>query len=106
MKDRTAEVQLSSEGKTVRLVLPADLGIGSAKALIAVVGRALRKKPQVLVLDARALERVDAAALQALVVAWQAAEDAGIAARWQGCSANLVSGARLVGLAGATGIEP
>ena len=106
MKDKTAEVQLSSEGKTVRLVFPADFGIGGAKAFVAVVGRALRKKPQMLVMDAGALERVDAAALQALVVAWQAAKDAGVSARWQGRGANLVAGARLVGLAGATGIEP
>jgi anti-anti-sigma regulatory factor len=106
MKDTTGEVQLSSEGKTVRLVFPAALEIGGAKALIAIVGRALRKKPQMLVLDAGALERVDAAALQALVVAWQAAKDAGVTARWQGCGANLVSSAKLVGLAGATGIGP
>ena len=59
-----------------------------------------------LVLDAGALERVDAAILQALVVAWQAAKDAGVRARWQGCRAGLVSSAKLVGLAGATGIEP
>ena len=106
MKDKTAEVQLSSEGKTVRLVFPVDFGIGGAKAFVTVVGRALRKKPQMLVLDAAALERVDAAALQALVVAWQAAKDAGISVRWQGCGVNLIAGARLVGLAGATGIEP
>jgi len=106
MKDKTAEIELSSEGKTVRLVFAADFGVGAAQAFVAVVGRALRKKPQILVLDAGALERVDAAALQALVVAWQAAKDAGITVRWQGCSPNLVSGARLVGLAGATGIEP
>jgi anti-anti-sigma regulatory factor len=106
MKDRTGEVQLSSDGKTVRLVLPAALEIGGAKALIAIVGRALRKKPPMLILDAGALQRVDAAALQSLVVAWQAAKDAGVTARWQGCSANLISSARLVGLSGATGIEP
>jgi anti-anti-sigma regulatory factor len=106
MKDTTGEVQLASEGRTVRLVFPAALEIGVAKALISTVGRALRKKPQALVLDAGALERVDAAALQALVVAWQAAKDAGVSARWQGCSASLVSSARLVGLVGATGIEP
>jgi anti-anti-sigma regulatory factor len=106
MKDKTEEVQLLSDGKAVRLVFPAALEIGDAKALIAIVGRALRKKPQSLVLDAGALERVDAAVLQALVVGWQAAKDAGVTARWQGCSANLVSSAKLVGLAAATGIEP
>jgi anti-anti-sigma regulatory factor len=106
MKDKTGEVQLSSDGKGVRLVFPAALEIGGAKALIAIVGRALRKKPQTLVLDAGALERVDAAALQALVVAWQAAKDAGVTARWQGCGASLVSSAKLVGLASATGIGP
>jgi anti-anti-sigma regulatory factor len=106
MKDRTGEVQLSGDGKTVRLVFPATLEIGGAKALTTIVGRALRKKPQTLVLDAGALERVDAAALQALVVAWQAAKDAGITARWQGCRTSLVSSAKLVGLARATGIEP
>ncbi len=106
MKNTTGEVQLASDGRTVRLVFPAALEIGGAKALIGVVGRALRKKPQMLVLDAGALERVDAAALQALVVAWQAAKDAGVTARWHGCNANLVSSAKLVGLAGATGIEP
>jgi ABC-type transporter Mla MlaB component len=106
MKNRTAEVQLSSEGKTIRLVFPEDFGIAAVKAFVAVVGRALRKKPQMLVLDAAAMERVDGAALQALVVTWQAAKDAGISVTWQGCSANLVSAAKLVGLAGATGIEP
>lgn len=106
MKDKAAEVQLSSEGKTARLVFPVEFGIGAAKAFVAVVGRALRKKPQVLVLDAAALQRVDTAALQALVVAWQAAKDAGVTVRWHGCSANLVSSARLLGLASAAGIEP
>ena len=105
MDEKIGQVKLSSEGKTARLVFPADFKISGAKAFMAIVTRAMRKKPEVLILDAAALERVDAAALQATVVAWRAMKNAGIAVRWENCPASLIGGARLLGLALAAGID-
>jgi anti-anti-sigma regulatory factor len=106
MDEKIGQVKLSSEGKTARLVFPADFKIGGAKAFMATVTRAMRKKPEALVLDAAAVERVDAAALQATVVAWGAMKNAGIAVRWENCPESLIGGARLLGLASAAGIDP
>jgi len=105
MDEKAAEVKLSNEGTTARLVFPADFRIGGAKAFMASVARAMRKKPEALILDAGALERVDAAALQATLVAWRAMKNAGIAVRWENCPASLIGGARLLGLAFAAGID-
>ena len=103
--DVVTDIRLSNEGKNVRLVFPADFRIGAAKAFMATVARVLRKKPPMLVLDAGALARVDAAALQATVVAWRALENAGIAVRWEHCDAGLAGNAQLLGLAMASGID-
>jgi hypothetical protein len=105
MSDKTAEVGLSHDGETARIVFPADFRISCAKAFMTTVVRAMRKKPGTLVLDAGALERVDAGALQTTVVAWRAMNHAGIAVRWENCPAGLVGSARLLGLASATGID-
>jgi len=105
MDRKTAQVKVSSEGRVARLVLPADFRISGAKAFMATVARAMRKKPEALVFDAAPLERVDAAALQAAVVAWRALKNAGIAGRWENCPSVLIGGARLLGLASAAGIE-
>jgi anti-anti-sigma regulatory factor len=106
MDEKMGQVKLSNEGKTARLVFPVDLRISGTKAFMATVARVMRKKPEALILDAAALERVDAAALQATVVAWRAMKNAGIAVRWENCPASLIGGARLLGLASAAGIEP
>jgi anti-anti-sigma regulatory factor len=105
MDEKITQVTLSNEGTTARLVFPVDFRISGAKAFMATVARAMRKKPEALILDAAAVERVDAAALQATVVAWRAMKNAGIAVRWENCPASLIGGARLLGLAFAAGIE-
>jgi anti-anti-sigma regulatory factor len=106
MDENIGQVKLSNEGKTARLVFSAEFKISGAKAFMASVARVMRKKPEALILDAAALERVDAAALQATVVAWHAMKNAGIAVRWENCPASLIGGARLLGLASAAGIDP
>jgi len=106
MEEKMGQVKLSSEGKTARLVFSAEFKISGAKAFMATLARVMRKKPEALILDAAALERVDAAALQAMVVAWRAMKNAGVAVRWENCPASLTGGARLLGLASAAGIDP
>jgi anti-anti-sigma regulatory factor len=106
MDSKMGQVKLSIEEKTARLVFPADFKISGAKAFMATVARVMRKKPEALVLDAAALERVDGATLQATVVAWRAMKNAGISVRWENCPASMVDGARLLGLASAAGIDP
>ena len=105
MGDKAIQIQLRAEGETSRLVLPSDFRVEGAKAFAILLGRVLQDKPAALILDASAVERVDTAALQALVVAWRGAAQAGIAASWEACPPQLHDSARLMGLATAAGIE-
>jgi anti-anti-sigma regulatory factor len=106
MRDKAGEVQLAGGADEARLVFPPDFRIGATKGFIALLQRSLEKKPASLVLDAAKLERVDAAALQAIVVAWRRAKAAGIQVRWENVPANLLGGAMLTGLASAGGLAP
>jgi anti-anti-sigma regulatory factor len=105
MSDKKGEVRLAAEGKNARLVFPSELRVGGAKGLVALLGRVLRKKPGAVVLDATALERIDTAGLQAIVVMWTAFSEAGVPARWERCSAGIAGTAKLAGLASAAGMD-
>jgi len=104
MNDKKGEVRLVSEGKNARLTFPPEFRVGGAKGLVALLGRAMRKKPALVVLDAGALARIDTAALQAIVVVWRALSEAGIAASWERLSPSIAGSAVLAGLAEAAGM--
>jgi anti-anti-sigma regulatory factor len=68
--------------------------------------RALAAGPEKRVtLDARQVEKVDAAGLQALLAGMRAVTDAGKTVAWVGVSAQLLAASELLGLAGPLGIR-
>lgn len=86
------------------LALPAYLDIAHAGELKQLLDTALTAKPPV-VLDAAAVEQVDAAGLQVLL-AFQCARPAhGPAAAWRNPSDTLREAATLTGLVGALSLE-
>ena len=79
-----------------------DLRIGSAAATFeALRDVAARGRESSVAIDARQVERADAAGLQALLAGWMALKSAGKTASWAGCSEQLKSAAGLLGLADA-----
>lgn len=85
------------------LVLPARLTIAEVEDLARQLRSALMGHPQV-VLDAEALDCVDTAGLQLLVVFVHEARERAVEVRWTGVGAALREGGRLLGLAEALGI--
>jgi anti-anti-sigma regulatory factor len=87
-EDKVAKSSKASETKTVKLA--GDLRIAGAAAAFG----ALRSAAQ-----ARQVEKLDAAGLQALLAGCQALGRAGKLVSWVGCSAQLTAAAGLLGLA-------
>lgn len=81
--------------------LSADLRIGNAAATFDALRQAARAAPQRVILDARAVEKADAAGLQALLAGRRALLDSGKSVTWSACPAPLRSAAGLLGIAGA-----
>jgi anti-anti-sigma regulatory factor len=92
----------SEAAKTVK-VAP-DLRVAGAAAAYAALDAAARGAERGIVLDAREVEKVDAAGLQAVLAGRRRLIEAGKTVSWAGCSAQMRSAAELLGLAEHLGI--
>lgn len=92
-----AKTNKASETKTIKLAT--DLRIAGAAAAFGALRSAAEAAEPRVALDARQVEKVDAAGLQALLAGRQALASAGKALSWAGCSAQLTAAAGLLGLA-------
>jgi anti-anti-sigma regulatory factor len=86
----------ASETKTIKIAR--DLRIAGAAAAFAALRGAAEAAESRIALDARQVEKVDAAGLQALLAGRQALGSAGKTTSWVGCSAQLTAAAGLLGL--------
>ena len=81
--------------------LTADLRIAQAAATYGALRDAAASASPRVVLDARQVEKADAAGLQALLAGRMAVQNAGKAVSWSGCTPALRDAAGLLGLADA-----
>lgn len=84
-KKRRPRRSAGRAGDTVPLVLDAELGIRTVTELHRQL-LALRDEARVVAVDGRAVQRVDTAALQALVAFVRARQAAGLGVRWDAVS--------------------
>ena len=94
----------SEAGKALKV--PRDLRIAEAAGAFAALRALAQSADKRVTLDGRAVERVDAAGLQALLAGCRLLSQAGKTVAWAGCSAQLLSAAELLGLAEPLGIRP
>jgi anti-anti-sigma regulatory factor len=87
----------AAETKTIKLAR--DLRIAGAATAFGALRSAAESPERRVALDARQVEKVDAAGLQALLAGRQALGGAGKAMSWTGCSPQLTAAAGLLGLA-------
>jgi len=87
----------SAAAKTIKIAR--DLRISGAAAVFGALRSAAEAAGSRVALDARHVEKVDAAGLQALLAGRRALGSAGKTVSWAGCSAQLKSAAVLLGLA-------
>ena len=87
----------SEAAKTIKIAR--DLRISGAAATFAALRSAADAAERRIALDARQVEKVDAAGLQALLAGRKALDSAGKALSWVGCSEQLKTAAGLLGLA-------
>ena len=88
--------------KTIQVA--ADLRVAAAAAAFSALQAAAKARESRVAIDGRAVERIDAAGLQALLVGRRALLESGKSVSWAGCSAQLKSAAELLGLAEPLGI--
>lgn len=88
-------------GAEISVRLTADLRIASAAATFVALRDAAHAGARKVVLDARGVEKVDAAGLQALVAGRRLLLESGKDVAWSACPEALRSAAGLLGLAGA-----
>lgn len=91
-----ARTTQSDGAKPVRLAR--DLRIAAAAATFRALFDACRRPGQIVSIDGRQVEKVDAAGLQAVLGGYQALQRAGKTPRWTGCSVQLTAAAGLLGL--------
>jgi anti-anti-sigma regulatory factor len=91
-----AKTSKAAETKTIKLA--DDLRIAGAAAAFGALRGAAEGADKRIALDARQVEKVDAAGLQALLAGCQALGRAGKVVSWVGCSAQLAAAAALLGL--------
>lgn len=82
--------------KTIKVA--SDLRIAAAAAAFEALRSAAAGAEKRIALDARQVEKVDAAGLQALLAGRRALERGGKTVSWAGCSAQLKAAAGLLGL--------
>ena len=87
----------SAAAKTIKIAR--DLRISGAAAVFGALSSAAEAAESRVALDARQVEKVDAAGLQALLAGRKALGSAGKTLSWVGCSAQLRSAAGMLGLA-------
>src|SRR3954465_602865 len=98
-----AKTSKAAEGvKTLKVAR--DLRIAAAAAVYGELRAAAQGAGNRIALDAKQVEKVDAAGLQALLAGRRVLTDAGKTVTWTGCSAQLRSAAELLGLAQPLGI--
>lgn len=97
-----AKTSKAPETKTLKLAR--DLRIAGAAAAFGSLRDAAAGGAARIALDARQVEKVDAAGLQAILAGRAALLEAGKKLSWSGCSAQLKSAATLLGLAEALGL--
>ena len=95
--NKTAET-----GRAIRL--GADLRIATASATYQALQEAAAAPQANVVLDAKLVEKADAAGLQALLAGRMALERAGKRVEWRGVAPQLKAAAGLLGLAEALGL--
>ena len=89
----------ATEAKTIKI--GRDLRIATAGATYGALRKAAGSGDGRIALDARQVEKVDAAGLQALLAGRAALARAGKAVSWAECSPQLTAAATLLGLAAA-----
>jgi len=87
-----------ASGKVRAIKLGGDLRIGAAKDAFEALRGAAAKPEKQVALDARDVEKIDAAGLQALLAGRSALAKAGKAVSWTGVSPQLCAAAGLLGL--------
>lgn len=92
----------SESAKTVKV--GRDLRIAGAAAAFEALRSAAQSGERRIALDARQVEKVDAAGLQALLAGWRLLGESGKTVQWAGCSEALRSAATLLGLSESLGI--
>jgi phospholipid transport system transporter-binding protein len=92
----------AEQGRPVKL--GRDLRIASASATFQALRDAAGGADGKVVLDARLVEKADAAGLQALLAGRQALLQAGKSIAWTGCTPHLKAAAGMLGLAEALGL--
>lgn len=97
-----AKTSKADLGKAIKL--GRDLRIAAASATFQSLREAAGGPEQRIVLDAKQVEKADAAGLQALLAGRMAIEGAGKRVEWSGATAQLKSAAGLLGLADALGL--
>jgi anti-anti-sigma regulatory factor len=93
----------SAGSKTVKVAR--DLRIAGAAAAYAALASAAQAPESQIVLDARQVEKVDTAGLQALLAGHRQLVQAGKSVSWSGCPEQLRSAATLLGMAASLGID-
>src|SRR5204862_8134039 len=93
-----------SSGKVRAIKLGEDLRIGAARAAFEALRGAAAKPEKQVALDAREVEKVDAAGLQALLAGRMALAKAGKAVTWAGVAAQLGAAAALLRLSESLGL--
>ena len=92
----------ATEARTLKM--GRDLRIATAGATFIALRKAAGSPDARIALDARQVEKVDAAGLQALLAGRALLERAGKTASWTGCSPQLSTAAALLGLDKALGL--
>jgi anti-anti-sigma regulatory factor len=92
----------AAPGRAIRL--GADLRIATAAATFAALREAAAGPHVQVVLDAKQVEKADAAGLQALLAGCMALERAGKRVEWRSVAPQLTAAAGLLGLADALGL--
>ncbi len=104
-EDKVAKSNKAAEGvKTVKV--ERDLRVAAAAATFASLRAAAQAKETRVSVDARQVEKVDAAGLQAVLAGCRLLAGAGKEVRWAGCSAQFTTAAELLGLSEPLGIRP
>ena len=101
-QNKVAKTSKAEPGRSIKL--GADLRIATASATFQALRQAAAGPGGKVVLDARQVERADAAGLQALLAGRRALQEAGKSVAWTGCTPHLKAAAGMLGLAEALGL--
>ena len=97
-----AKTSKAEAGRSIRL--GPDLRIATASSTFQALRDAASGPGGKVVLDARQVEKADAAGLQALLAGRRALQEAGKSVAWTGCTPHLKAAAGMLGLAEALGL--